>query len=99
MKLPEQLPDLYHLPSSFLLLPLFVPLVNRKLHGRDYFWMMPEKFGALPENELRTVITKKQEVMKFSQDESRMIGLKMVMALVQSDRHIKMRMRRKGIVK
>jgi hypothetical protein len=50
-----------------LLLPLFVPLVNRKLHGRDYFWMMPEKFGTLPENELRTVITKKQEVMMFSQ--------------------------------
>ena len=29
--------------------------------------MMPAKFGTLPENELRTVITKKQEVMTFSQ--------------------------------
>jgi Na+-driven multidrug efflux pump/anti-sigma regulatory factor (Ser/Thr protein kinase) len=52
---------------SALLLPLLIPVVNRRFHGRDLIWMMPENFGTLPENELRAVITKQSEVVKFSQ--------------------------------
>lgn len=52
---------------SALLLPLLVPLVNRRIRGRDLLWMIPENYGVAPENELRAMITTQDDVMEFSQ--------------------------------
>ena len=49
-----------------ILLPLIIPFVNRRLRGKDWWWMIPKPFGTLPENELREVITGEDEVVPFS---------------------------------
>lgn len=49
-----------------VLLPLIIPFVNRRLRGKDWWWMIPKLFGTLPEDELREVITGEDEVVPFS---------------------------------
>jgi anti-sigma regulatory factor (Ser/Thr protein kinase) len=56
----------FHILSA-LLLPLLIPFVNRRLHGRDLVWMMPKDFGVSPEDELRGMISNQDDVMSFSQ--------------------------------
>jgi anti-sigma regulatory factor (Ser/Thr protein kinase) len=56
----------FHILSA-LLLPLLIPFVNRRLHGRDLVWMMPKDFGVSPEDELRGMISNQEDVMSFSQ--------------------------------
>ena len=51
---------------TVILLPLIIPFVNRRLRGKDWWWMIPKPFGTLPENELREVITGEDEVVPFS---------------------------------
>lgn len=51
---------------TVILLPLIIPFVNRRLRGKDWWWMIPKLFGTLPEDELREVITGEDEVVPFS---------------------------------
>lgn len=52
---------------TVMLLPLLLPFVNRRIGGKDYFWMIPPSFGTAPENELRAHIASQQEVMDFAE--------------------------------
>ena len=51
---------------TVILLPLIIPFVNRRLRGKDWWWMISKPFGTLPENEQREVITGEDEVVPFS---------------------------------
>ena len=50
---------------TIVLIPILIPIVNRRLRGKGKLWMMPAGFGVSPGNELQDTVVSEQEVMEF----------------------------------